>query len=114
MTHSLSNPDTRKYVVCHNGNDIYHYTTIESGELKTGQPNMDVFDSEQNAYDVYGESLPPRYQVVESEDETLALESEDETLALKAIDSDAPIDGDVIDEVALKQTAYDRYDKLTK
>jgi len=114
MTHSLTNPDTTKYVVCHNGQDTYHYTTIESGELKTGQPNMDVFDSEQNAYDVYGESLPPRYQVVESEDETLALESEDETLALKAIDSDAPIDGDVIDEVALKQTAYDRYDKLTK
>jgi len=105
MTHSLSNPDTTKYVVCHNGEDIYHYTTIESGELKTGQPNMDVFDSEQNAYDAHGEDLPPRYQVVESEDETLAL---------KAIDSDTPIDGDVIDEVALEQTALDRYDELAK
>jgi len=106
MTHSLSNPDTRKYVVCHNGNDIYHYTTIESGELKTGQPNMDVFDSEQNAYDKYGEDLPPRYRVIESRT--------DETLSVEPIDSDTPIDGDVIDEVALRQTAYDRYDKLTK
>jgi len=105
MTHSLSNPDTTKYVVCHDGQDTYHYTTIESGELKTGQPNMDVFDSEKAAYDAHGENLPPRYQVIESESETLLLEP---------IDSDTPFDGDVIDEVALKQTAYDRYDKLTK
>jgi len=104
MPHSISNPDTTKYVVCHNAEDIYHYTTIESGELKTGQPNMDVFDSEQAAYDKHGENLPPRYQVVESEDETLALE---------AIDSDTRIDAEVVDEVALEQTAYDRYDKLT-
>jgi len=105
MTHSLTNPDTTKYVVCHNAEDIYHYTTIESGELKTGQPNMDVFDSEQAAYDKHGENLPARYQVIESEDETLSLEP---------IDSDTLFDGDVTDEVALKQTAYDRYDKLTK
>jgi len=105
MTHSLSNPDTTKYVVCHNANDVYHYTTIESGELVTGQPNIDVFDSEQKAYDKHGENLPPRYQVIESEDGTLSLEP---------IDSDTPFDGDIVDEVALKQTAYDRYDKLTK
>jgi len=105
MAHSLTNPDTKKHVVCHDGSNIYHYTTIESGELKTGQPNMDVFDSEKAAYDKFGENLPPRYQVIESEDETLSLEP---------IDSDTPFDGDVIDEVALKQTAYDRYDKLTK
>jgi len=104
MAHSLSNPDTKKYVVCHDGQDTYHYTTIESGELKTGQPNMDVFDSEQAAYNKHGENLPARYQVIESEDETLSLEP---------IDSDTPFDGDVIDEVALKQTAYDRYDGLT-
>jgi hypothetical protein len=106
MAHSLSNPDTTKYVVCHNGSDVYHYTTIESGELVTGQPMMDVFDSEQKAYDAHGENLPPRYQVIESRT--------DGTLALKAIDSDALTDGAVIDEVALKQTALDRYDKLTK
>jgi len=104
MAHSLTNPDTKKYVVCHNGSDIYHYTTIESGELVTGQPNMDVFESEKAAYDVYGENLPPRYQVVEKRT--------DETLSLEPIDSDTPFDGDVIDEVALKQTAYDRYDGL--
>jgi len=104
MTHAITNPDRIKYVVCHDGQDTYHYTTIESGELKTGQPNMDVFDSEQAAYDKHGENLPSRYQVIESETETLAL---------KAIDSDTPFDGDVIDEVALKQTAYDRYDDLT-
>jgi len=103
MTHSLTNPDTTKYVVCHNGSDIYHYTTIESGELVTGQPHMDVFESEKAAYDVYGENLPPRYHVIESESETLSLEP---------IDSDIPFDADVIDEVALKQTAYDRYDGL--
>jgi len=105
MAHSLTNPDTKKYVVCHNGSDIYHYTTIESGEIKTGQPNMDVFDSEKAAYNKHGENLPARYQVIESEDETLSLEP---------IDSDTPFNGDVIGEVALKQTAYDRYDKLTK
>jgi len=105
MTHLITNPDTAKYVVCHNGSDIYHYTTIESGELVTGQPEMDVFDTEKAAYDAHGEDLPPRYQVIESEDETLAL---------TPIDSDTPIDGAVIDEVALKQTAHDRYDKLMK
>jgi len=104
MAHSLTNPDTTKYVVCHDASNTYHYTTIESGELKTGQPNMDVFDTEQGAYDKHGENLPPRYQVVESEDGTLAL---------KSIDSDSPVDDDVIDEVALKQTAYDRYGELT-
>jgi len=104
MTHSLTNPDTKKHVVCHDGSNTYHYATIESGELKTGQPNMDVFDSEQAAYNKHGEDLPARYQVIESETETLSLEP---------IDSDAPFDGDVIDEVALKQTAYDRYDELT-
>jgi len=106
MSHSLSNPDTTKCVVCHNKSDIYHYTTIESGELVTGQPNMDVFDSEQNAYDKHGEDLPPRYRVIESRT--------DGALTLKAIDSDTRIDGDVIDEVALEQTALDRYDALTK
>jgi len=106
MTHTITNPNTTKYVVCHNGNDIYHYTTIESGELKTGQPNMDVFDSEQKAYDKHGENLPARYQVIESRT--------DGTLSLEPIDSDTPIDGAVIDEVALKQTALDRYDELTK
>jgi len=105
MAHSLTNPDTKKHVVCHDGSNIYHYATIESGELVTGQPNMDVFESEKAAYDKYGENLPPRYQVIESESETLSLDP---------IDSDTPIDGVVIDEVALKQTAYDRYDKLTK
>jgi len=105
MTHPLSNPDTKKYVVCHDGSDIYHYTTIESGELVTGQPNMDVFDSEQAAYDVYGENLPPRYQVIESRT--------DGALSLEPIDSDTPFDGDVIDEVALEQTALERYDELT-
>jgi len=82
MAHSLTNPDT------------------------TGQPNMDVFDSEQKAYNKHGENLPPRYQVVESR--------AGGTLALRAINSDTQFDGDVIDEVALKQTAIDRYDKLTK
>jgi len=106
MTHSLSNPDTTKYVVCHDGNGIYHYATFESGELKTGQPNIDVFDSEQKAYDAHGEDLPPRYQVIESRT--------DGTLELTPIDSDIPIDGAVIDEVALEQTAFDRYDALTK
>jgi len=106
MTHSLSNPDTTKYVVCHDGSNIYHYTTIESGELVTGQPNMDVFDSEEAAYDKHGENLPPRYQVVESRTGAM--------LSLEPIDSDTPFDGDVIDKIALKQTAYDRYDKLTK
>jgi len=105
MAHPLSNPDTTKYVICHDGSDTYHYVRIESGELVTGQPNMDVFDTEQKAYDVHGENLPARYQVIESEDETLAL---------KAIDSDTLIDSEVVDEVALKQTAYDRYDELTK
>jgi len=105
MAHSLSNPDTKKYVVCHDGSNIYHYTTVESGELVTGQPNMDVFDSEQGAYNAHGENLPARYQVTESRT--------DETLSLEPIDSDTPIDGEVIDEVALKQTAYDRYDELT-
>jgi len=66
MSHSLSNPDTTKCVVCHNKSDIYHYTTIESGELVTGQPNMDVFDTEKAAYDKYGENLPDRTDTLES------------------------------------------------
>jgi len=65
MAHSLSNPDTTKYVVCHDGQDTYHYTTIESGELVTGQPNMDVFDSEEAAYNKYGEKLPDRTDSLE-------------------------------------------------
>jgi len=91
------------FVVNHNGEDTYHYAVI-TNRSETGQPNQDVFNSERKAYDKHGENLPPRYQVIESEEETLAL---------KTIDSDTPIDGEVVDEVALKQTALDRYDGLT-
>jgi len=106
MTHKVSaDAGETLFVVNHNGRDTYHYAVIRN-RSETGQPNQDVFKSEQAAYDKYGEDLPARYQVIESRT--------DGTLELTPIDSDTPIDGAVIDEVALKQTAYDRYDKLTK
>jgi hypothetical protein len=44
----LMHPETTKFVVCHNGEDVFHYSIVtpEDG-LVTGQPFMDIFDSEE-------------------------------------------------------------------
>jgi hypothetical protein len=37
-----------KFVICHNGSDIIHYSRVPSGSTMTsGQPNYEEFDSEE-------------------------------------------------------------------
>ena len=36
----------KKWVLCHNGNDICHYVELDAGiDLTSGQPHVEVFDS---------------------------------------------------------------------
>ena len=44
-----------KYVVCHNGIDVYQFCVVEPGQqLTTGQPFMDIFDTEAEMLTAYG------------------------------------------------------------
>jgi len=48
--HELTGLTEAKHVVCHNGIDVYHYTLVDVGqELTSGQPYMEVFNTENEA-----------------------------------------------------------------
>ena len=48
MSHHLHHPETTKWVVAHNGSDIFHYSEVGPQNcLATGQPFMEVFDSKE-------------------------------------------------------------------
>lgn len=45
--HTLNYPETTKWVVAHNNDDIFHVSKVKPNNcLLTGQPFMEVFDSE--------------------------------------------------------------------
>jgi hypothetical protein len=44
--HTLNYPETTKWVVAHNNDNVYHVSEVQSQNcFTTGQPFMDVFDS---------------------------------------------------------------------
>jgi hypothetical protein len=46
--HTIEYPTTAKWVVAHNGNDIFHFSLVEpQNSFSTGQPFMDIFDSKE-------------------------------------------------------------------
>lgn len=48
MSHHLHHPETIKWVVAHNGSDIFHYSVVEPHLcFTTGQPYMEVFNSQE-------------------------------------------------------------------
>jgi hypothetical protein len=56
--HELKHPEKTKYVVAHNGNGLMHYAKVEPQNcFKTGQPFMEVFDSEEEAKERFPESF---------------------------------------------------------
>lgn len=45
---SLNYPETPKWVVAHNGTDVYHVSLVEPQNcFSSGQPYMDIFDSKE-------------------------------------------------------------------
>jgi hypothetical protein len=55
----LMHPETTKYVICHNGNDVFHYSVVEPNDgLTTGQPFMEVFDTEEEAKEAFPQAFP--------------------------------------------------------
>jgi len=45
----LNYPETIKWVVAHNGESIFHVSKVEpQNTLSTGQPFMDVFESQES------------------------------------------------------------------
>lgn len=47
--HTLNYPLSTKWVVAHNGEDIYHTSIVEPQNcFATGQPYLEVFDSEED------------------------------------------------------------------
>jgi hypothetical protein len=46
--HTLNNPETTKWVVGHNNEDIFHVGEVQPQNcFSTGQPFMEVFDSKE-------------------------------------------------------------------
>jgi len=122
-THTvIADEDETLYVVNHNGDDVYHYDEVTE-RSDTGQPNQDVFKSEQAAYDKHGENLPARYQVLKTQTQEEITDQETDDVIQEAqfewsiepkddTTTTTGIDTEIVDEVALKQTAYDKYDEL--
>lgn len=56
---SIEHPETTKYVIAHNNNDIFHYNIVEpQNYFASGQPYMDVFDSEEEAKAAFPQAFP--------------------------------------------------------
>lgn len=50
MKHEIKGHTKTKYVIAHNGKDVFHFTKVEVGqEMGTGQPYVEVFDTEKEA-----------------------------------------------------------------
>jgi hypothetical protein len=46
--HTLNYPETTKWVVSHNNEDVFHVSEVKPNNcLLTGQPFMEIFDSEE-------------------------------------------------------------------
>ena len=64
--HEINNPETTKHVVAHNGNDVYHYCVVESQNyFRTGQPYMEIFDSEEEAKKAFPQCFSTEEQLEE-------------------------------------------------
>jgi len=57
-----NNTDSVQYFICHNGSDVFHPVVLKAGDaLETGQPNVDVYETEAaflDRLDELGISLP--------------------------------------------------------
>ena len=48
-----------KHVICHNNTDVFHYSVVEPNDgLVTGQPYMEIFDSEEEAKEAFPKVFP--------------------------------------------------------
>ena len=55
----LNYPETTKYVIAHNGEDVYSYNVVEPLNcFSTGQPFMEIFNSEEEAKEKFPQAFP--------------------------------------------------------
>lgn len=48
-----------KHVICHNNLDVFHYSIVEPNDgFVTGQPFMEIFDSEEEAKKAFPRAFP--------------------------------------------------------
>lgn len=51
---SIEYPETTKHIIAHNNKNIFHYVVVTSRNcFTTGQPYMDIFDTEDEARAAY-------------------------------------------------------------
>jgi len=130
MGHKLTDPNSTTYVVAYTENNDTqeksgcHYTTVEPGNhYETGLQTKEEFDTEQAAYEAHGEDLPARYRVIKTQTQEELIDQETGDViqeaqfewSIEPIDATittTEIDTEIVDEVALKQTAYDKYDEV--
>lgn len=130
MGHTLIDPSSTTYVVAYTENSdteeksVCHYTVVEPGDhYETGLQTKDEFDTEQAAYEAHGEHLPARYRVLKKQTQEEIIDQETDDViqeaqfewSIEPIDDTTTttgIDTEIVDEVALKQTAYDKYDEV--
>jgi len=49
------------WYIFHNGVDVFHHGYIENGNLSTGQPNVEIFENEQDYIDRCAQlNIPPQ------------------------------------------------------
>jgi len=60
--HEIKNSTEEKWVLCHNGSDICHVSKLNIGSnLSTGQPNLEKFDTEEQAI-ARAKEINPEYK----------------------------------------------------
>lgn len=56
---SIEHPETTKYVIAHNNNDVFHYAVVDPQNcFASGQPYMEVFNSEEEARAAFPQVFP--------------------------------------------------------
>lgn len=60
--HEIKNSQEEKWVLCHNGSDVIHISHLLVGSnLSTGQPNLEKFDTEEQAIE-RAKQINPNYK----------------------------------------------------
>jgi hypothetical protein len=60
--HEIKNAQVEKWVVCHNGVDVFHLSNLKvGGNLSSGQPQMEQFDTEEQAVN-FIKGIKPDYK----------------------------------------------------
>ena len=63
----IINPETKKWAVFHNGNDVFHNVVVEpNAKCYSGQPFMEIFDSLEEAKNKFPNLIWPEDNTIKN------------------------------------------------